>query len=1252
VAYDLLEPETKSGYDIIEPEAKGYDVIEPIEPAKAKPVEESRFTIPRVLGESTTKGGGRVPVASLAETLVEPIEAAGETLTHPSPIPTPFEVKKEDSPLTAIGKEVVNLGVGIPQFFTSALGVEALAAGTVAPTAVAALFTADLLHSLGQKVQDTYKNWSEMSPGQKAGAITEMAGTGVFAGLTGAHTVKGVKAKLEAITPIETPAEAGQRAELIDRLNTVAPITAAEVAKQGGTENALRQQKSAEEMLRAQGAGEGGVVELQGVGAQNAKPEIAAATEKETAPTVNTEGQAVSEVVTKPSKSISPQKASQEFDAMVMEHAAERGWARNPESLYAETGGGGQQGTASIQARILKSKELKIARRNAAIEAGIDPDSIDTPTGRAAALEKLREHVENDFGEAVTKPKLLPGEKQGDLISSTQTEDFALAGEKGIDVERAAKLKANQEKAKAEKEALEAKQQLAIDDWVSATMEKPFTETGMELGAGIPIPKFANRKMSPLDKVTAQHSGKLQKSMDEARRAQKEIKRDVPTERRQNAISIWREAGGDVAVLKQWETNAKQKWMRDVARDAQSLTPKEVAVANKAIAAFSTLETRGNTFDVLGSHRENYVPHVWYVKRPGTGFGTGMLQQRFRFSKARTFATFFEGDQAGFKPKTLAIGKLLPAYIHEMNKVIADRQFVRDLANETAADGRPLVAQRGHVKVVEGDEGKAVLVQPRALRGEDTADYKTMENQPALHDWIWQSKDTNGNPVFVKADLALHPDAYRRVNAMLGQSALRQWYHDPVGGMAQIPRAIVRGIDVGQAAMKREMFGFLAPFHQVQEGTHGIGHMVNPFFGIPKIDLRNPAQFDAANHGLMLLPDRASSRVYLEGVGAKTSLLSRGIRKIPKAGEALADVIDGYQDYLFHQYIPGLKFKTYEAMLKRNTKLYADELASGEMTLADVKITSAEQANAAYGHLNYALLDRNPTIQHLIQLGALAPDFLEARTRFAGQAVKGLTSKVGHEQLKAVAILAAAQAGTAFILSNMLGVPYDPKHPFELVYKGRRYAMRSVPEDIYSLLKDTRQFIYGRVNPLIVKGGIQALTELNYRGEKVTPLETFTELLAGYIPITLRSMPGLRELTESSRNNPTTPIQQLAGSLGLRISRYSPISETYKLAGEWKDKQKLPKDKGSYPISKYQQLRYALEDGDLDRAKGEYLELKKTMTADKIAKGFKESVNHPFTGSKAQDEQFAKSLSGYNKELYKHALKTRQQILNAFEHVK
>jgi len=434
----------------------------------------------------------------------------------------------------------------------------------------------------------------------------------------------------------------------------------------------------------------------------------------------------------------------------------------------------------------------------------------------------------------------------------------------------------------------------------------------------------------------------------------------------------------------------------------------------------------------------------------------------------------------------------------------------------------------------------------------------------------------------------------------------------------------------------------------VQEGTHAIGHLVNPFFNLPKVDVRNPAQLDAANHGLMMLPDRASSRVYLEGVGARSSLLSQGIRKLSKPGRVISDVIDGYQDYLFHQYIPALKFKTYEAMVGRNTKLYAKELASGELTIPDIKILSAEQANAAYGHLNYALLDRDPTMQHIFQLSALAPDFLEARVRFAAQGIEGLTSKVGHEQFKAIAILAAVQASSAYIISNLLGDEWDPKHPFEVIHNGRRYAMRSVPEDAYTLLKDTRRFIYARVNPLVVRGGVQLITGLNYRGEQVEFMDTVTELLAGYIPITARAAPGIRSLTETGRNSPISPLQQLSGSLGLRVSRYSAISEIYKLAGDWKDKQKLPRNKGSYPVSKYQQLRYALEDGDLQRAKKEYDVLRETLPPGKIKLGFTQSIKNPFTGNQATDREFAKSLTGYDLELYRHAIRTRRDILVRF----
>lgn len=787
-------------------------------------------------------------------------------------------------------------------------------------------------------------------------------------------------------------------------------------------------------------------------------------------------------------------------------------------------------------------------------------------------------------------------------------------------------------------------------DWTSATDESSRRLRGLGEAGAINIPQFPNRKMSELDRATTEHSAKLQKSFDEARRVQKEIAKAIPKESRQNAASIYREANGDMALLKTWETGAKQKWMREAARDAQTLSPEEIAIVKKAEAAFAVLERRGNRFDVLTGHKDNYIPHVWDLKKPGSGFGGRRLQERFRFNKARTLASFFEGDQADMKPKTLALGKLLPAYIHEMNKVIADRQLVQDIAAGNAKDGTPLASPRGNVKVVDNAGDKAVLVSPRATRDPDTREYRVMNDQAALSDWTWEGKDTDGKPVFVKADLALHPEAHKRLTAILGKSAIREWYSQPSEGFARVPRAIAKGLDIAQSAMKREMFGLLPPFHQVQEGTHAIGHLVNPFFNIPKIDMRNPAQMDAAQHGLMLMPDRTSSAQYVEGVGSKQTLLSRGIRKIGAPGRAIADVIDGYQDYLFHKYIPGLKFKTYEAILGRNTHLYAKELASGELTVSDVKLLSAEQANAAYGHLNYALLDRNPTMQHLAQLTLLAPDFLEARSRFVGNAMKGaLGSKVGVEQFRAIATLALIQAGIAYTLSKLMGDEWEPTHPFEIKHNGRRYSMRSVPEDIASAITDTQKFIYGRVNPLTVKGAIQLGTGLNYRGEKVDALQTAEELLAQYIPITARSMPGVRSLTETGRNAPTSSLEQLAGSLGLRISRYSPISDVHKLAGEWMEKQDLPKDKGVYPVSKYQQLRYALEDSDTERAKAAYAKLRETMEDDKIQRGFHDSMSKPFTQNKGMDQKFRDSLGAKDRAIYDLAQQKREDILWRFD---
>lgn len=785
----------------------------------------------------------------------------------------------------------------------------------------------------------------------------------------------------------------------------------------------------------------------------------------------------------------------------------------------------------------------------------------------------------------------------------------------------------------------------------------PSVKAAVEAVKGIAREQMLLGKTSDYRRSILHWSAKLQRSFGEAMSAQKEIQDIIPDPIRRDAVTNWIQAGGDSTILADrlantiaWRdpvTGKPHPQAKQLAKGYEAalhLTPEELAVAADAKAALDTLHTRGTTYDVLKSFKDNYVTQIWNLKRgPTGGNATRTLKDKFRFSKASKFDSYFDGEQAGFVPKTKDISKLLPVYLHEMNSVIAARQLVEQMSKGKASDGRPLLAARGRGVAIDDPSGKASLILPDAIE-EEFLDYKTLDNQPALHDWRWETKDSAGNPVFMKADLAVHPEAYAKLKNVLGKSAIKEWYESKTSASSAIPKGLVKALDFAQSETKRTMLGLLTPFHQVQEGTHAIGHRVNPFFNNPEIDLvNNHAQMDAAHHGLMLLPDRTSAEQFMEGF--KQS-------KIVSAIPGLGPLADHYSNYLFHQYIPGIKFKTYEAILGRNMGVFEKEMASGQVTPEDVKILSAEQANAAYGHLNYADLARNPTILHIMRLGLLAPDFLEARFRFSGQAIKGLTGgKVGREQLIALTTLAVAQASLAWILAKTTGGQWDAKDPFTFHVGNRKFTMRSVPEDSVRLLSDTRAFAYARLNPVIGRGAIEYLSGTDWRGQKVTAGEVTKNILQQPIPLALRPLFG-------TGNSPLSGWEQLAGAAGLKITRYSAQSEIRKKAHEWMAKASDPKilaaeqryEKETLPDSDYKPLREALINKDYKTANTLYDKLRETRSADLVNKAFNNP--RPFSGSAAREAKFKKSLNDDDQLLYEAAKEEQRELRRRFRDMK
>jgi hypothetical protein len=785
--------------------------------------------------------------------------------------------------------------------------------------------------------------------------------------------------------------------------------------------------------------------------------------------------------------------------------------------------------------------------------------------------------------------------------------------------------------------------------------------------------EFDAPKMTDRRRAVLNWSAKLQRSFGEAAAKQRDILKRVPQALRRDGITNWIQADGDPATLTQrradtaaWRDPATGKPHPDAKRllagydAALKLTPEEIAVANEVKADYARFAARGQGADVLNQLKDDYVTQTWNLRKGPAGTGSGRtLKEKFRFSRASTFANYFEGEQAGYSPKTKDISKLLPMYSHEMNAVIAARQMVAEMGQGVASDGRPLLAPKGiGIPVDSPTKGEATLVMPK-VGGKEVSDYKVLANQPALSGWKWVSKDSVGNPVMLKADLALHPEAYKHLQAVLGRSAIRDWYGTHTTALAEIPKGIVHGIDWANSETKRTMLGMLATFHQVQTGTHAIGHRVNPLFSIPKVDLvGNAAQMDAARHGLMLLQDRASADQFMEGF--RTSGL---ISRIPGIGP----LSDWYSHYLFSQYIPGLKYKTYQAILERNLKVYDKQITSGRVSGADVKVLSAEQANAAYGHLNYADLGRNPTIQHIMQLGLLAPDFLEARGRFAGQAIKGTTgAKVGREQLLALATLAIAQGALAYTSAKISGGDWDEKRPFEFTLGNRRYTVRSVPEDMQNLLTNTRQFVHSRLSPIIGKGGLQYATGVDYRGRKISAGQTTKELAQQPIPLSIRGFAGIGQSTLSG-------MEQLASAIGLRISRYSPMMDMHDLIVDFKKSSSDPRVKADVEIqeqevfaSHYEKLRNALHSGDLAGARKEYDKLDGIRTPKQIdaamkpwtggnfnSQTFEVSPRHPkpFTGNPKTEREFLATLTPEQRQTYQKATAERAQQYRAFRNM-
>lgn len=761
------------------------------------------------------------------------------------------------------------------------------------------------------------------------------------------------------------------------------------------------------------------------------------------------------------------------------------------------------------------------------------------------------------------------------------------------------------------------------------------------------------RPETSLDKRIAQLQFLLEKSAGENIEAKADLRRSIPNKTLREASSIWLDAGGDEAKIRAALSKLPAKTPPNVRRAvemAANLSDVGKDFARDQEHFFGQRLADAQDAGIIEDGLSDYFTHIWKAEDnvPDAlrgAMSNGQVNTYFQYSRQRKISTLLEGILAGKVPELDPVN-VLPHYSHNLDRAIASRDFIKSLNDLSASDKRPAVVPTGFSPMPEVD-AKTGAAGPRFIKPKVTApkfetdpatgerkrvqefnDYATVDH-PAMRKWKWLGKDGAGKDIFMEGDLKVHPEMAERLKRMMDRG-----YLTPSKGM--------RAALAVSSEAKGLMFGLPTLFHPLHLATHALWHWTNPFTAdvlTRNLDWDAPETKFAIEKGhLKLAPSPAELHQFSEGMIGGSAL----IRKIP----ILGDWAGATQDWIFGKLAPNLKLKTFENAFGRAKWMQEHLGAYKGLSNDEIAARIGDSSNNAFGELNHLFMGkegRDPGFQRFLRLGFLAPDFGEARLRFAGKAL----TRFGHEERLALATNFLALYGLARAANYMStgNMQTDWKHAFEVKVGNKWWGMRSMVGDINKATTDTRNFIMSRLNPVYARTLVEGATGRDYRGVKRDTWGQTKDLLKTAVPI---------PFSGATRADQTV-WEGFLGSMGLKSNRESPAQYMGRLGDQFK--KRLGKASPYEEIydadaDKYLPLRTALQDGDPREAHTALLKLAQTMPEKDIEKSIHTRLTRPFSGSKAHEQIFYKQLSKDDKAIYEAAQAEHRRELQTFNQAK
>ena len=400
---------------------------------------------------------------------------------------------------------------------------------------------------------------------------------------------------------------------------------------------------------------------------------------------------------------------------------------------------------------------------------------------------------------------------------------------------------------------------------------------------------------------------------------------------------------------------------------SQNLPEWAIDIANKIEQSYKDVGLEALGKDVIRNTIDNYASRKWNLEPPkgleqARKFGT-----KTGHAKARKFETIVEGWANGQNLKIKSATENLRIYKHEVTKVIQDKKFVSELRKLKDIDGNPLLSTNqfeGYLPV----------------------------DHPNMSAWEWAGKVKEGKvygrnffatedgSLFERRQLYAPKKQAKNINNMLGASK--------IAGVPGIKALSKFNATTKAWILQSSLFhhmAFMRSFYLPGMRAEGVTPRQAYKGGIKSIEMSDPIVIQGVRNGLTL----GLKQDWNEALLREGNFVGKVLDKT-KATKSVKDSVNRLRevqaDFLFGEFGAGLKAKTFEIEYRRQIKKYPD-------TNPDVIAKRvAGLVNDDFGGLHLQRLGRNPTLQHIFQLVALAPDWTESNVRTM---VKTLKNKSG-----------------------------------------------------------------------------------------------------------------------------------------------------------------------------------------------------------------------------------------------------------------